>query len=331
MAEGKNVQALPVYKRVGLLLFLAVVMVVGATVGWLIARALSLTPDQMPADEEAPALEAMTGFFVLLVLGVVGLAAGFAAYFIVLATHCFTFNFNQPVLRSLKARLFVANIIVTFLLLGGPAGILGAPLMLLLVKAGLPFGTALIGGVLGLFFLLQFLVVWLQIWAPLTKSIINRRLAAYGATPEQLASAVLVGIADPARSSLKKLGMIVDDVGALWITPEALAYRGDSDYFDITPAQFIALERKADAWHTAALAGAVHVLVRFRKPDGCERIVRFYSADGWTLRAKARALDRLAEQIARWEESYVVRPVEAQPVEGSDRNGADADRLAHPL
>jgi hypothetical protein len=312
--EGK---AVPVYVRIGLLLLLVIVALGGAAFGLWVTGFWPTSPGipSEPASGDGEPLEALISAAVLLVLGVLALIAGIGGYFIVLAAQCFIFDFDAPVLPRLKGRLYAANIIVPMFLLGGVAAILGAPLSQVLISAGAPSAYAVGGSVLGLFFLLQMVMIWLQIWAPLEKSIITRRLGAYGITPQQLTGAAFVGISDPSRSSLKKLTLVEDDIGALWITPEVLAYRGDDDHFDIRPEQFIAMQRKADKWSTTSLAGAIHVLVRFRTSEGGERVVRFHVEGGWTLRAKARAMDRLAEQIGNWAEKARANRPQAEQVD----------------
>src|SRR5438034_8880320 len=49
---------------------------------------------------------------VFLVLGGISIVAGVAAYFLVLFTNCFTFNFTRPVWTEMKAKVYFANIFV---------------------------------------------------------------------------------------------------------------------------------------------------------------------------------------------------------------------------
>jgi hypothetical protein len=305
MPEKTGGKPLPIPVRLALLAGIVVVALGGAIFGLWMTGAIFAGDEAAPPPEagDGPPLNSFIVAVILVILGGVGLVLGLGAYFIVLSTQCFIFDFSQPVLPKLKAKLFVANIFVPLLMFGGVAALLAAPLTMALVAAGAPLGIATGGSALGLFVLLQILLVWLQIWAPLEKSIIVKRLCNYGVMPQQLAGALFVGISDPSRSSLKKMTLVEDDIGALWITPEVMAYRGDSDTFDIRPEQFLGMERKADTWSTSSLAGAVHVLIRFQTPEGAERTVRFHVEGGWTLTAKARAMDRLAEQISRWVES----------------------------
>ncbi len=76
------------------------------------------------------------------------------------------------------------------------------------------------------------------------------------------------------RSSFKKLTMVEEDIGALWVGPEQLVYWGDNDQFGITRDQLTEIERKADVGGTSMLGGITHLILHVRLPDGSERQVR---------------------------------------------------------
>jgi hypothetical protein len=109
-----------------------------------------------------------------------------------------------------------------------------------------------------------------------------------------------MGIFDPAKSSLKKLTSVEEDVGMLWITPEALVYRGDAGDFRVEAAQFLDLSRKVDAGRISALAGNVPVIIRFTVSAGKERSVRLHPENTWTLGQAKSASNALAAAIERW-------------------------------
>jgi len=153
----------------------------------------------------------------------------------------------------------------------------------------------------GTFIVMQFLLMmWLQIWAPLEKRVIAARMAALGITPEQMQGGIPIGISDPTKSSFRKMTLVEEDIGVLWVFPEALMYRGESQKFDIPRERFTGMERKADAGSTSAYAGAVHVIVRFLDANGQERALRLHTEGDPTLRQKAKALDALTARIQSW-------------------------------
>src|SRR5262245_18804216 len=92
---------------------------------------------------------------------------------------------------------------------------------------------------------LQLVLIWVLIWEPTLARLICHRLEARGISAPQIASAILLGISDPRRSSFRKFTLVEDDVGALWITPDQLIYWGDADQFAIARDQLLGIERKA--------------------------------------------------------------------------------------
>lgn len=155
--------------------------------------------------------------------------------------------------------------------------------------------------VLGVIVILQIVQLMVFIWTPLTKRLITKRLVSRGVSLEQLqGAAAYVGISDPTRSSFKKLTIVEDDMGALWITPQQLIYWGDSEEFSVTPEQLVQLERRADAGSTSMLGAMTHVILHTRTATGEIRQVRLHVEAEWTMFAMRRRMDQLAEVIGNW-------------------------------
>jgi hypothetical protein len=135
---------------------------------------------------------------------------------------------------------------------------------------------------------------------PVETHIIRKRLTAAGVTPAQMQTATLVGLSNPASGYAKRFGRIEEDVGALWISPELLIYRGDSEQFDISRDQISAIEQKADNRSTSVLAGIAHVILHVKLSDGSIRQIRLHTEGLWTMGQRKRKMDELAEAIYRW-------------------------------
>src|SRR5262249_31362465 len=145
---------------------------------------------------------------------------------------------------------------------------LSALLAPVLSERGMDTGMINILPVLGIIGLLQIVQFTILIWAPLERRIITARLAAKGIGPHLLKTAVLVGISDPASGFAKRFGTIEEDMGALWVTPDWISYRGDLEQFDITRDRLLELERKADKRSTTMLAGIAHIILHVKLTDG---------------------------------------------------------------
>jgi len=237
---------------------------------------------------------------ILLGLGGFGMLAASVAYLVVIQTQCFTFNFQRLVWSSAKDKIYIANILVPAIFMIGVGLLLAAFLTPLLERQGLSKDAAWLTPIIGSLVVLQLALVWVNLWAPLEKRLITRRLAAQGITPEQMQFGSFVGLSDPTRSSLKKFTAIEEDVGMLWIEPERLVYFGDKEQFSLTPEQVLAAERKVDAASTTALSGTAHLILRVRQPDGAERQIRLHTSGVWTLGRKRTAMDSLAKRINEW-------------------------------
>jgi hypothetical protein len=236
----------------------------------------------------------------LLVAGGFFLAAGVGSYLIILATTCLTFDFTGPVFSGYKGKQYLAKILVPTLTSIG----IGFMLCVVLEPVLRSFGvTGQLAFVVPLFLALvplQIAQMWISIWVPVIRKLIAKRLAARGIHSAQLQSGILMGISDPTKSSFKKMTLIEDDIGALWITPDQLIYWGDSDQFAVPRDQLIQLERRADAGSTAMLAGTAHVILHVQLPDGAVRQIRLHTEGHWTLGRNRKATDALAETIGNW-------------------------------
>jgi hypothetical protein len=116
----------------------------------------------------------------------------------------------------------------------------------------------------------------------------------------QIAMGRIVGTSDPSRNSLKRLGLIEEDMGVMWIADDRLVYWGDAGAWEIPHGKLLAVERKADAGATSSYFGAVQVILRYLDAAGTERAVRIHSEGDWTMTAKARELDRIADRLNAW-------------------------------
>jgi hypothetical protein len=258
------------------------------------------------SDGPPPAADAGEGLFRaigMIVLGGFFLVVGMGGYLAVFFSNCLTFNFNQPVWNNFRGKLFVANIFVPLLCALGLGFGLSAFLTPVLLALGLSSGIASLLPVLAMVALLQIAQMWVQIWAPLEKRIICKRLMAQGVTDDQLQTAILVGLSDPTRSSFKKFGGVEDDIGALWVSPERLVYFGDNEQFALTRDELTQVERRADAGSATILDGLAHVILHVKLPDGSERPIRLHTEGLLTMGKKRKGMDELASAIAAWHSS----------------------------
>jgi len=277
-----------------LLMVAAIVVLAGLAFWW----------NHRPAPAEETAEEpsgiiAHSIFF--LFVGGFFLVAGAAAYLAIIFTGCFTFDYRQPVWDSVKTKQFLVNIVVTVAMALGlgfaVAAFLAPGLMALGLDAGmaslLPVMVAVVG--------VQIVQLWVLVWSPIERRTIAKRLAAQGITPGQMQSATLVGLSNPASGLAKRFAAIEEDLGALWVGPDLLMYRGDNEQFDVAREQLVQTERKADHRSTSVLGGIAHVILHVRLPDGSIRPIRLHTEGHWTMGGKRKAMDALAEAIAGWQ------------------------------
>lgn len=251
----------------------------------------------VPAPEAgSPVENPIVNAIFYLAAGAFFLVLGLTGYFVVLLTTCFTFNFSSPVWNALKAKKYIANIVVLvgvsvgigFIVKGFLAPVLGTggqttilPVMIVLIVVNLS-------------------QLWILIWNPVERGMILKRLAALGVTPDHLKGAMLVGISNPASGAVKRFGAIEEDMGALWVTPDRLAWRGDVEQFDLTHDLVVQIERKADNRSTSVLAGIAHPILHVRMPDGSIRQMRLHVEGLWTMGQKRKAMDALSNSLESW-------------------------------
>jgi hypothetical protein len=255
-----------------------------------------------PVKQDMPAAPDPFVAVAIMAFGIVLCVLGGALYLLALATRAFTFRFDRPFFRGFGAKLWFLNLVVGLCLSAGFALVV-APTLGTALSHVLPEQIASIGGFFLPFFAAQIFLVWIQLWAPLERSIIFKRLSTMGAPPHVLAAGIPIGISDPTRNSFKKLTLIEEDLGMLWLEPNQLRYSGDSIAFTLAPNQVLTIERKADAGSTSAYFGAVHVIVHYLNEQGGESRVRFHTEGDWSLTAKARSLRKLADRLDSWKAS----------------------------
>jgi hypothetical protein len=308
MATGSTAKLSPIKWFVGVLVFLIVTVGCASLGLWMSGGTDDGTPGAAAAVSASPGLAIF-----LIVFGVIIAALGMAAYGLILLTNCFTFNFTRPYFKGHGAKLWFGNLLIGLLLQTGFALVM-APTMLAVLAPIVPASFLWIAAFFLPFFFAQLLLIWLTIWAPLETGIIAKRLAAKGVGLDLLARGHYVGVSDPAKNSLKKMTLVEEDMGMLWIEPHALMYRGDAIDWDYPREQVLEIERKADAGSTSSYFGAVHVILRVLDPGG-ERRIRLHTEGDWTMTSKARALNDLAEKLASWKASgdTVVAPPSSTP------------------
>lgn len=297
MATGSTAKLSPIKWFFGVVVFLIVAVGCAALGVWMSGNA-----------GNAPSAPSATLAIVLVVLGVIVMGMGLGLYGLVLLTNVFTFDFARPYFKSYGPKLWVANLIVGLLLQTGFAFVTAPTLMVGLAPL-VPGSFLWIVSFFVPFMLAQLLLIWFTIWAPLEAGIITKRAAAKGIGPELLRTAHYVGISNPSNSSLKKLTVVEEDMGLLWIEPHALMYRGDAIDWDLPRDQVIAVERRADAGSTSSYFGAVHIVLHVADPvTGGERRIRLHTEGDWTMSAKACALASLGDRLDSWKNSPAAIP-----------------------
>jgi hypothetical protein len=277
---------------------------VGTYLGFLSTSGLGLQdsgpPPPSPFQDRGTAGRALLFTIVLAWLSVVVLLAGVAAYVLVLTTRLFIFDLRRPVWSNFKTRLFIANILVPMPIMLGISGLVAALGSPLLIGLGMSPETAFLLLFFVPFVLMQLFSTWLSIWTPLVTRLARSRLLALGVEPTRIDEGIFLGISDPAKKSLKKLGLIEDDVGMLWITPDELIYQGDNDAFRVRRDQCVSIERIADAGSVSAYFGNVHIILTFARVGAAPRRVRLHPESTLTMTGTARASDRLANDLEQW-------------------------------
>jgi hypothetical protein len=279
-------------------------------VGWIIliacicfwrGHAMSNAASQdAEAESGAPPINGLVHSIALVILGMLFLVPAVAAYLVLIFSCCLTFNYKHPVWSSIKAKTYVFNIFVAVGISVGVGFIISAFLWPFMSGLGFPRSQASLLPVLATLIGFQLVRLWVLIWSPVEKLMIVRRTRAMGITDEQLKGAMLVGISDPASGFVRRFGAIEEDMGALWVLPDRLSFRGDVEQFDLTREQIAGIERKADNRSTTVLAGIAHVILQARLPDGSVRQMRLHVEGQWTMGQKRRAMDALAAAMEGW-------------------------------
>jgi hypothetical protein len=290
MSEVKPKRLSPLKWALGLLALVCVMVVCGGLPFLL----------KGPPPNAAP--PTTLGAAIIAMLGVIVAALGAALYGLVLLSGCFTFNFRKPFFRGFKGRLWLANLITGLLIQTGFA-LVTAPFLHGFLVDLLPPQIAVAVAFFGPFVVMQLIFIWLTIWAPLEKFVINRRMRALGISPEHIAAGWHVGISNPDKSSFRKLSLVEEDIGMLWLEASRIVYFGDSQSWEIPHANLLDIERKADAGSTSSYFGAVHVILKFLDLAGAERRIRLHPEGGWTMTAKAKLLNVIAERLNAWKEN----------------------------
>jgi hypothetical protein len=242
------------------------------------------------------------------VLGAALFTFGLALYGFIVITNCLTFDFTRPFMSSFGPKVWLANLVVGLFFQLGITGMVGALLLVPLIKL-LPQAAAIPLAFLVPYFAAQGVTIWFSIVTPLDKRLTRLRLQARGISPNQLTVAKFVGVSDPAKSTLKKLTIVEEDMGALWIEERELVYRGDRDDWTISHQDLLDVERKSDAGSVSAYFGAVHVILRFRDKSGTERRLRLHPEGQWTVTGKAQALNKIGDRLRAW----ISKPVAGWP------------------
>jgi hypothetical protein len=299
MNGGKQVSAL---RKVLMVLGLVAVIIVSTLVGVLASGGWPGPEALAPAPFGGPRPFARAAAFsiVLAFLSVVALLFGAALYAATWATRLFIFDLSRPVWSTFKTRLFIANILVPLPIMLGISGLVAALGWPFLVTLDMAHETALPVLAFVPFLLLQVVSIWFNIWRPCVTRLTHSRLLALGVEPARIDQGILLGISDPAKKSSRKLGLIEDDLGMLWITPDELVYEGDNDAFRIRGEQCLSIERVVDAGSVSAYFGNVHIILTFGCDGAAPRRVRLHPESSMTMTGTARASDRLADELERW-------------------------------
>jgi hypothetical protein len=243
-----------------------------------------------------------TGSFanVALTAAFCALFAAVVVYVVVLLTNCFTFNFSRPFFAGFKKKLYFIHIIVGLGLSLAAGFSVSVPVTPILVRLGLPEPLPFIAPILISLICVQLILVLVNIWTPLNRIIVRKRTAALGIDPISLEKGIIVGVSDPERSSFKKLTLVEDDVGVLWIESAQLVYKGDTLNFELKRDNVISVECKADSGSMASYAGAVYPILRYRNADGSERSIRLHAWGNWTLGGLSKSLKLLSLKLESW-------------------------------
>jgi hypothetical protein len=256
-----------------------------------------------PQHTEADTVPGVASLIFLTIIGVFFLCLGVAGYLAVIFTTGFTFDFTRPIWDAVKIRVYFANLAVPLAFGLGIGFILGAFLTPVMKAHGFSGTVSEMGPVLGCICALQVVQMWVLIWAPMEKRLIEKRLMAQGILSEQLRTGEYIGLSTPGQATMKRWFSIEEDIGMLWFGPHQLVYWGDRERFGVTREHLVRVERKLDAKSTTALSGTAHVILHIQLSDGSVRQVRLHTEGVLTMGGKRKAMDQLNEMIEGWRAS----------------------------
>ena len=284
----------------------------GAVFGFWVSGGLEHLRDSSPPaspDGEANALSGSMAFSIVFgFLSVVAILGGALLYLSIVATRLFIFDFSRPVWTRFKPRRFIANIFVPLVVMFGLSGFIAAIGTAILATVGVANPVVSILLFFVPFVLFQLTSVWLTIWTPLELRLARSRLLTLGIEPARIQEGTFLGISDPAKKSMGKMGLIEEDIGMLWITPDELVYRGDNVGFSVRRDQLTSIERIADAGSVSAYFGNVHIILTFNREGAPPRRVRLHPESSWTMTGTARASNDLAQALERWKGQVPAEP-----------------------
>jgi hypothetical protein len=256
-----------------------------------------------PQHTEPDTMPGWASLIFLLIIGTFFLSLGIAGYLAFIFTTGFTFDFKGPVWEAAKIRIYFANICVPLAFGLGVGFLAGAFLTPVLKARGFSGAVSEMGPVLGCIGILQVVQMWVLIWSPLEKRLIEKRLRAQGILPEQMQTGEYVGLSTPGQCTMKRWFSIEEDIGMLWFGPHQLVFWGDRERFGVTREHLVMVERKLDAKSTTALSGTAHVILHIQLLDGSVRQVRLHTEGVLTMGGKRKAMDELNEMIEGWRAS----------------------------
>lgn len=248
----------------------------------------------------APPAASPLGVLPMLLLATLMLVLGGALYALVLISSGFTFRFDRPILPGYAQRRRIYNLFLGVFPAAAFAN-LCAPGLLPMLSRFLRDHLTLPAAFFLPFIVAQFLFVWLDLHAPVEAGLVHERLRALGLPPEVLRRGYRVGISDATKKKSGRAGMCEDDIGMLWLDPQRLVYRGDSQAFDIRPEQLLSIERRSHPREVGSYWGVLHILLRFTQDDGRELQYFLHAQGCWTLSGGGRFLDDLHEHLTSWQ------------------------------
>jgi hypothetical protein len=274
------------------------VLAAAGVVGFGVAYLLVPRPDPAPPPPQPEGMTLLGEILGSLVLGALlsGVAAAFYLAFV--STGGFTSSFAKPVFKKLKTRLFIAQIVLSALLLFALGlllnGALGALFWALDIRASAFIAAMVVSAVA-----VNVALVRLHAWAPLETTLASRRLQAMGVPAADVARGLCLGISNPADSGWKK-AVLEDDVGFFWLEPDRLVYKGDQESFEVPRERLLEVERVVVTSSASAYTGNRHIVLRFTSDSGQERRVRLHAEGCWTPGRVVKATNELAGRLSAW-------------------------------